>query len=77
MWLAGSGIKAGLNLGKTLYSFSGGYTNGPDGAFALGSLVADTAGNYYGVTSGGGGSTTTPRVRPGVSSWIIASSASR
>src|SRR5438309_8589758 len=48
---------AGPHLGKILYSFAGGYSNGPDGAFALGDLIADAAGNYYGTTSGGGGST--------------------
>ena len=47
---------AGLHLGKILYSFSGGYTNGTDGAFATGDLIVDDAGIYYGTTSGGGGS---------------------
>lgn len=47
---------AGLHLGKILYSFSGGYTNGSDGAFPTGDLIADATGTYYGTTTGGGGS---------------------
>ena len=38
---------------KTLYSFGG----GDDGLYARGTLIADSGGNLYGVTSGGGGGT--------------------
>ena len=48
---------ATANEGETIYSFSGGYSGGPDGAFPSGDLIRDAAGNFYGVTSGGGGST--------------------
>ena len=70
---------AGLHPGKILYSFSGGYTNGPDGAFPTGDLIADAAGIYYGTTSGGGGSLncsagcgTVYKIEDGVESVIYA-----
>jgi uncharacterized repeat protein (TIGR03803 family) len=48
---------AAVHPGKILYSFSGGYSGGPDGAFPVGDLILDATGVYYGNTSGGGGST--------------------
>ena len=70
---------AGLHLGKILYDFSGGFSNGSDGAFGNGDLIADAAGIYYGTTSGGGGSLncsqgcgTVYKVENGVESVIYA-----
>jgi hypothetical protein len=41
---------SGLNLGKTLYTFTG----APDGAYPNGDLIVDDQGVYYGNTSAGG-----------------------